>query len=111
VNLKWQIAQPVLLKEEENIKHKMPLITQMICVRKAFVFRTFCPKGVLKMGRERGQKTRDKNKASLPQVPKNLKTDGVDEEFSIELADQEDMEALARANAANQRVKQGTKHK
>lgn len=82
----------------------------MISVRKAFVFRTFCPKGVLKMGRGRGQRTRDKNKASLPQVPKNLKSDGIDEEFSIELADQEDMEALARANAANQRVKEKTKN-
>ncbi|AIE59137.1 YfhD family protein [Bacillus methanolicus] len=63
------------------------------------------------MGRGRGQKSRDKNKASLPQVPKNLKSDGIDEEFSTELADQEDMEALARANAANQRVKQRTKRK
>ncbi|EIJ82075.1 hypothetical protein PB1_04025 [Bacillus methanolicus PB1] len=62
------------------------------------------------MGRGRGQRTRDKNKASLPQVPKNLKSDGIDEEFSIELADQEDMEALARANAANQRVKEKTKN-
>lgn len=57
------------------------------------------------MGRSRGQKTRDKNKASLPQVPKNLKSDGIDEEYSAELADQEDLEAQARANAANQRVK------
>ncbi|MBN6888284.1 YfhD-like protein [Cytobacillus horneckiae] len=35
------------------------------------------------MGRSRGQKSRDKNKASLPQVPKNLK-----EEFSAEFAEQ-----------------------
>lgn len=55
------------------------------------------------MGRGHKHKTRDKNKASLPQVPKNLKRDGVDEEFSRELADQEDLEAQARANAANQR--------
>lgn len=46
------------------------------------------------------------NKGSLPQVPKNLKSDGNDVEFSRENADQEDLEALARANAANQRVKQ-----
>ena len=57
------------------------------------------------MGRSRGQRSRDKNKASLPQVPKNMKSDGVDEEFSQELADQADLEAQARANAANQRVK------
>lgn len=63
------------------------------------------------MGRAHKHKKRDKNKATLPQVPKNLKSDGIDEEFSRELADQEDLEALARANAANQRVKQKTKRK
>ena len=56
------------------------------------------------MGRSRGHGSRDKNKASLPQVPKNLKSDGIDEEYSAELADQADLEAQARANAANQRV-------
>ena len=56
------------------------------------------------MGRSHGHKTRDKNKASLPQVPKNLKSDGMDVEYSRELADQEDLEAQARASAANQRV-------
>ncbi|QED46944.1 YfhD family protein [Cytobacillus dafuensis] len=57
------------------------------------------------MGRSRGQRSRDKNKASLPQVPKHMKSDGIDEEFSEELADRDDLEAQARANAANQRVK------
>jgi len=57
------------------------------------------------MGRSRGHNSRDKNKASLPQVPKNMKSDGIDVEFSQELADQTDLEAQARANAANQRVK------
>lgn len=57
------------------------------------------------MGRSHGHKTRDKNKASLPQVPKNMKSDGMDVEYSAELADQADLEAQARANAANQRVK------
>ncbi|MBL4953589.1 YfhD family protein [Neobacillus sp. OS1-32] len=57
------------------------------------------------MGRSRGQRTRDKNKATLPQVPKNMKSDGIDVEFSQELADQADLEAQARSNAANQRVK------
>lgn len=61
-------------------------------------------KGVFVMGRSRGHGSRDKNKASLPQVPKNLKSDGIDEEYSAELADQADLEAQARANAANQRV-------
>ncbi|RAK15564.1 YfhD-like protein [Anoxybacillus vitaminiphilus] len=52
------------------------------------------------MGRSRGQRTRDKNKATLPQVPKNLKSDGLDVEYSQELADHEDLEARARAQAA-----------
>lgn len=57
------------------------------------------------MGRSRGHKSRDKNKGSLPQVPKNMKSDGIDVEYSQELADNADLEAQARANAANQRVK------
>lgn len=63
------------------------------------------------MGRGNKQKSRDKNKQSLPQVPKNLKRDGVDQEFSQELADQEDIEAQARSNAANQRQKANKKGK
>ncbi|MED4403515.1 YfhD family protein [Metabacillus fastidiosus] len=57
------------------------------------------------MGRSNKQKTRDGNKGSLPQVPKNLKIepDGIDEEFSRELADVDDKEAQARASAANKR--------
>jgi hypothetical protein len=73
---------------------------------------TFCvshyhstERGLFSMGRSRGHNSRDKNKASLPQVPKNLKSDGIDEEYSRELADHEDLEAQARANAANQRVR------
>lgn len=57
------------------------------------------------MGRAHKQKTRDKNKAKLPQVPKNLKSDGKDVEFSQELADQADLEAQARSKAAEQRAK------
>lgn len=34
----------------------------------------------------------------------NFKSDGVDEEFSRELADQNDLEAQERAEAANQRA-------
>lgn len=58
------------------------------------------------MGRTHHHKKRDKNKNSLPQVPEALKneTDGTYEEYSREIADQADMEAQARANAANQRV-------
>ncbi|EMT45487.1 MULTISPECIES: YfhD family protein [Anoxybacillus] len=52
------------------------------------------------MGRSRGQKARDKNKATMPQVPKTMKSDGHDVEFSAEFADHEDLEAQARAEAA-----------
>jgi len=69
-------------------------------------------KGINFMGRmHNSQKTRDKNKQTLPQVPKNMKSDGKDVEFSRELADQADLEAQARANAANQRVQMRNKRK
>lgn len=61
------------------------------------------------MGRSHGHKTRDRNKASLPQVPKNMKSDGIDVEFNRELADQADLEALARSRAADGRAKKRRK--
>ncbi len=63
------------------------------------------------MGRARGQRTRDKNKANLPQVPKNMKSDGLDIEYAQELADLQDREAIARSNAADSRVKAREKRK
>lgn len=57
------------------------------------------------MGRAQGQKTRDKNKAKLPQVPKNMKSDGLDVEFDQDLADHEDLEAMARSKNADKRAK------
>ncbi|MBE3570087.1 MAG: YfhD family protein [Bacillales bacterium] len=63
------------------------------------------------MGRAHSQKTRDKNKQKLPQVPKNLKSDGRDVEYSQELADHADLEAQSRSNAADQRVKNSHKRK
>ncbi|WP_258921167.1 YfhD family protein [Heyndrickxia coagulans] len=57
------------------------------------------------MGRGHQHKTRDKNKATLPQVPKNMKIDGKDIEYSRELADGEDLEAQARSDAAEKRAK------
>jgi len=62
------------------------------------------------MGRSHGQKSRDKNAAKLPQVPKNMKSDGLDVEFNRELADHEDLEAMARSKAADERAKK-RKHK
>ncbi|TKC16052.1 YfhD family protein [Robertmurraya kyonggiensis] len=61
------------------------------------------------MGRGQGRKTRDKNKASLPQVPKNMKSDGRDVEFDRDLADHADLEAMARSNAADKRAKKKKK--
>ena len=58
------------------------------------------------MGRSRGQKARDRNKNSLPQVPKELKMDRMSEEYAEELNNQLSREEQALANAANQR-KQG----
>ncbi|WP_428909534.1 YfhD family protein [Niallia sp. Krafla_26] len=55
------------------------------------------------MGRAQGHKTRDRNKNSLPQVPKNMKTDRMSEEYAQELQNQLSREEQALANAANQR--------
>jgi hypothetical protein len=57
------------------------------------------------MGRNSIHHNRDKNKQKLPQVPKNLKRDGLDIEFSEELSDHEDIEAQARSKAADQRAR------
>ncbi|CEG25850.1 YfhD protein [Bacillus sp. B-jedd] len=63
-------------------------------------------KGVIVMARSRGHRNRDKNTSSLPQTPKNLKiTDGRDVEFDRDLADHDDLEAMARSKAADQRAK------
>ncbi len=60
------------------------------------------------MGRAHKQKARDKNKAKLSQVPKNLKSDGKSIEFSRELADKDDLQALARSAAADKRQQKRT---
>lgn len=58
------------------------------------------------MGRAQGHKTRDRNKGSLPQVPKNMKYDKMNEEYAAELENQLDREERALSNAANQRVQE-----
>ncbi|RFU69411.1 YfhD family protein [Bacillus sp. V59.32b] len=57
------------------------------------------------MGRNNIHHNRDKNKQKLPQVPKDLKRDGLDVEFSADLADHEDLEAMARSDSADRRAK------
>lgn len=61
------------------------------------------------MGRARGRKTRDKNKSSLPQVPENMKRANKDAEFSDELTNQTEREAMARALALNPLTKKRKK--
>ncbi|WP_102027440.1 YfhD family protein [Salirhabdus sp. Marseille-P4669] len=58
------------------------------------------------MGRAQSQRTRDKNKASLPQTPKyEIASDGRDIEFSEELADHDDIVAQERSRRADARAK------
>ncbi|KHE73092.1 YfhD family protein [Halobacillus sp. BBL2006] len=56
------------------------------------------------MGRDEHRHAKGKKKHKLPQTPKNQKTDGIDVEFSEELADHEDMQALKRSKAADRRA-------
>jgi hypothetical protein len=93
----WPICTPIFSTHEPLQKVKAIKGTHMVPLKLTL-------KGVFIMGRAQGHKTRDRNKGSLPQVPKNMKSDGIDVEYSQELADQADLEATARANAANQRV-------
>ncbi|MDQ0220865.1 YfhD family protein [Peribacillus cavernae] len=63
------------------------------------------------MGRNNIHHNRDKNKQTLPQVPKNLKSDGLDVEYSNELADHNDLESQVRSDAADQRARNRQKSK
>ncbi|WP_404457360.1 YfhD family protein [Oceanobacillus kapialis] len=55
------------------------------------------------MGRDEHRHSKN---SFMAQTPKNLKdSDGVDIEFSRELADEDDLEAQARSNAADRRAK------
>lgn len=67
------------------------------------ILHTFFTERGMYMGRSRGQKARDRNKNSLPQVPKELKMDRMSEEYAEELNNQLSREEQALANAANQR--------
>ncbi|WP_102347651.1 YfhD family protein [Bacillus sp. Marseille-P3661] len=59
------------------------------------------------MTRGQSRQRSNGNGAGMPQTPKYAKTtsDGRDIEFSRELADADDMEALARSQAADKRAK------
>ncbi|MBU8908878.1 YfhD family protein [Desertibacillus haloalkaliphilus] len=47
-----------------------------------------------------------KNNNQTQHAPRSIEPDGKDIEFSKELADHDDMEALARSEAADRRAKQ-----
>lgn len=55
------------------------------------------------MGRDEHKKARGKR--FFAQTPKNQLSDGVDIEFSEELADEEDIQAIKRSKQADQRTK------
>ncbi|MBH0230993.1 YfhD family protein [Halobacillus yeomjeoni] len=57
------------------------------------------------MGRDEHRNKKGKNKSKLPQTPENQKTDGIDVEFSEEIADRDDMEALKRSQEADRRAR------
>jgi YfhD-like protein len=62
-------------------------------------------KGVFEMNRNQANSTEVTYHDSSLQVFNQIQSDGIDEEFSEELADHADKEAQARAKAANQRAK------
>ncbi|RWZ54931.1 YfhD family protein [Halobacillus fulvus] len=56
------------------------------------------------MGRDEHRHAKGKKKRNLPQTPNQEKHDGIDVEFSRELADQDDKEAMKRSAEADQRA-------
>lgn len=54
------------------------------------------------MGRDEHRKTKN---SFLAQTPKQQVSDGIDIEFSEELADEEDLKAIERSRAASKRMK------
>lgn len=59
------------------------------------------------MTREQSKNDTHKNKANVSQTPKqDIVSDGIDEEYSAELADQDDSKAQERAAAADERAQQ-----
>ncbi len=59
---------------------------------------------MLTLGRDEHNKPQGRNR--FAQTPKNQITENIDIEFSHELADDDDKEAIARAREADQRVKE-----
>ena len=57
------------------------------------------------MNRNQANSTEVTFNESSRQVSSQIRSDGIDEEFSEELADHSDIEAQSRAKAANRRAK------
>ena len=57
------------------------------------------------MNRNQANSTEVTYNESSRQISSQILSDGIDEEFSEEIADHDDKEAQARAKAANQRAK------
>jgi len=62
-------------------------------------------KGVFEMNRNQANSTEVTFNEASRQVSSQILSDGIDEEFSEELADHADIEAQSRAKAANRRAK------
>ncbi|MFG6148119.1 YfhD family protein [Halobacillus sp. B23F22_1] len=63
------------------------------------------------MGRDEHKNSNARKKQKLSQTPKHEKHGGVDVEFSQDMADHEDMEAMKRSEAADRRANHETKRK
>ncbi|MFP7334460.1 YfhD family protein [Shouchella clausii] len=62
-------------------------------------------RGDVEVTRGQSRNNKHKDKAKLSQTPKQeIVSDGIDEEYSAELADQDDIEAQQRAAAADRRA-------
>ncbi|MCA0971715.1 YfhD family protein [Halobacillus litoralis] len=56
------------------------------------------------MGRDEHRHSKGKKKQNLPQTPDQEKHPGIDVEFSEQIADQDDFEALERSREADERA-------
>ncbi|WP_079478306.1 YfhD family protein [Halobacillus salinus] len=56
------------------------------------------------MGRDEHHHSKGKKKYKLPQTPEHQKHPGIDVEFSEQIADQDDFEALERSREADERA-------
>ncbi|MCP3028225.1 YfhD family protein [Halobacillus sp. A5] len=63
------------------------------------------------MGRDEHNKSNARKKQKLSQTPKQEKNDGLDVEFAQDMADQDDIEAMKRSEAADRRANHESKRR